>query len=65
MKSLVTALSGLIFFTSSVSGAYAAQKEFHKTFQVTPGGRLIVRSDCCYPINMRTSGGNIRIFGVE
>lgn len=54
-NSFITALLLLMFLASSVSASETGSTDFHQTFDVTPGGRLIVDTDC----------GTLRITGSQ
>jgi len=55
MHSAITIFSALALFVVSVSGAEAGQKKFHQTYQVTPGGKFTLETDC----------GSLRIVGTS
>lgn len=45
MRFAIIILSAFVFLSSFFSYAEATQKEFHKTFQVTPGGKFTIETD--------------------
>jgi len=55
MRSSITVFFTLALFVVSVSGADAGQNKFHETFQVTPGGKLTIETDC----------GSLRVVGTS
>jgi len=55
MRSTISVFAAFVLFAVSVSGVEAGQKKFNQTFQVTPGGKLTIDTDC----------GSLRIVGTS